>query len=458
MRAKFLLSICLAILSACPPASVSAAPPADVIVNQASLDFPNTITFEAGIQSSSQIRSVVLEYGAEQSTCGEVVARAVPDFTPGQSVQASWTWDMRRFGSLPPGATVWWRWRAVDDAGAETVSEKRTITWLDSEHPWKSITDGYLHLHWYGGDQAFAQDLLSAAAEGLVRLEQDTGLAADQPIHLYIYPTNSDMRDAILYEPGWTGGLAFPEHNIVILGISKSDLEWGRDAEVHELTHVLVGHLTFSCLGRVPTWLNEGLAVYAEGELDPASQSQLDEAVRNDSLLSIRSLSGGFSEVPSKAYLSYSQSYSVVRYLVETYGQDDMTSLLTLLRDGTAIDQALLTVYGFNVEGLEDEWRAAIGAPPRAVTAQATAQPSPTFVPTIVPVSGAPLSMTPTPFVIPTSSFNGGEAPSGPSGPPLSLTLALLGICCLMLLVIGVLALGVLVYGQNRKGGMNEQR
>ena len=126
---------------------------------------------------------------------------------------------------------------------------------------------------------------------------------------------------------------------------------------------MLVGHLTFSCLGDVPTWLNEGLAVYSEGELDPASQQQLDDAIRDDTLLTVRSLSGGFSEVADKAYLSYSQSYSLVKFLIETYGQDKMTSLLVALRDGVTIDEALTQTYGFNVDGLEDAWRQAIGAP-----------------------------------------------------------------------------------------------
>src|SRR4026207_2476193 len=120
-------------------------------------------------------------------------------------------------------------------------------------------------------------------------------------------PTD-DRKEAILYEPSWTGGQAFPDQNIVILGISPADIDWGRDAIVHELTHVLVGHLTFSCLGDVPTWLNEGLAVYSEGELDPASELQLEDAIQDNTLLTVRSLSSGFSEVEDKAYLSYSQS------------------------------------------------------------------------------------------------------------------------------------------------------
>ena len=201
----------------------------------------------------------------------------------------------------------------------------------------------------------------------------------------------------------------------------------------------------------MPTWLNEGLAVYAEGKLDPASQSQLDQAIRSDQLLSIRSLSGGFSEVPSRAYLSYSQSYSIVKFLIDTFGQEKMNSLLITLRDGTTVDDALLQVYGFDIDGLESAWRKAIGASPHTASAQPTAQPTPTFVPTYVPYAGVPLAVTPTPFIVPTSS--GAKPPQSQSGgPPLALTLILVTVCCVLILLIGVLALGAYLASQKRKG------
>ena len=222
------------------------------------------------------------------------------------------------------------------------------------------------------------------------------------------------------------------------------------DLMSHELTHVLVGHLTFSCLGDVPTWLNEGLAVYSEGGLEPSSEAQLNEAISNDELLTVRSLSGGFSEVPSRAYLSYSQSYSIVKYLIETYGQDKMNSLLITLRDGTTIDDALLKIYGFDVEGLEESWRGAIGAAPKTASAQPTVQPTPTFVPTYVPYAGAPLAVTPTPYIVPTSSIE--EPLLQPNRPPLPLTLMLAAVCCILVLLISVLALGAYLAYQKRKG------
>ena len=455
-RIATLLTLILTLsLFAAQPASAS--PQADVTGDRATLSFPIAVTFSSQINAAANITSVVLEYGTEQLTCGEVVAKAFPQFTPGKTVNVEWTWEMRQSGSLPPGATIWWRWRYTDETGKEAVSNQQTITWLDSEHNWKTVTADKLTLHYYSGNQAFAQDLLNAAKAGLDFNRTQSGLAAESPIDLYIYADTSDLGDAILFEPSWTGGQAFPDHDIVILGISEDDLEWGRDAIVHELTHVLVGHLTFSCLGGVPTWLNEGLAVYSEGGLDPASQEQLDDAIRNNALLSVRSLSAGFSEVSSKAYLSYSQSYSIVKFLIETHGQEKMNALLVALRDGNTVDNALVQTYGFDIEGLEDDWRAAIGAQPRAVSAQATAQPTPTFVPTIVPISGAPSSaLQATPTALPTSSFESPIAPTR-TAPPLWLTASLLGFCCIFLLLIGVIVLGIVVRGRNQKGAKNVQ-
>lgn len=428
---------------------------ATVSGDEATIHFPDSIAFDAQISNDAPIASITLEYGVEQLTCGTVVAKAFPQFEPSNSVSVEWLWDMRQSGSLPPGETIWWQWRIVDANGQETLTEKKTLVWLDSKYKWQTITEGDLRLHWYSGDQAFAQTLLDSAADGLELLNKDAGLALDAPVDFYIYANTTDMKDAVLYEPSWTGGQAYAVNDIVILGISEQDLDWGKDSIVHELTHVLVGHLTFSCLGDVPTWLNEGLAVYSEGELDPFSQEQLDNAIKNDTLATLRSLSGGFSEIRDKATLSYSQSYSVTKYLIETHGQDKMNTLLLALRDGATIDDALLSIYGFNVEGLEAEWRASIGARPMAVAAQPTAMPTPTYVPTIIPVGGNVTSVTPTPYAIPTSSFSTQPNQSQPSssGTSALLTVFLLGCCCLFIIVILAVGIALIVRNQKKKGG-----
>jgi hypothetical protein len=193
--------------------------------------------------------------------------------------------------------------------------------------------------------------------------------------------------------------------------------------------------------------------MFSEGELDSNMQAQLDQAIRDNTLVTVRSLNGGFSELPDKANLSYGQSQSIVSFLIKTYGQEKLTALLSALRDAKPIDDALFEVYGFNTDGLEDAWRESVGAAPRSVSAQPTSQPTPTFVPTYVPVSGVPLAVTPTPYAIPTSSFTGAE--NAPKGPPLGLTIALICTCGFILIVFGVLILGLVVRTQNKKAGKN---
>ncbi len=424
---------------------------------RAEIRFPETVTFQAILQSDTDIQEITLEYGVDMQTCGTVVAKAFPQFTPAKRVPVEWTWEMKQSGSLPPGASIWWHWIVTDASGQQGVTPDQEITWLDNKHKWQTTSGDNINLHWYEGKQDFGQELHAAAVQALNRLEQDAGLATEMPIDIYIYADYNDLGDAILYEPSWTGGVAFPENNIVIIGISPGNLDWGKRTEAHELTHVLVGHLTFSCLGDVPTWLNEGLAVYSEGTLEDYSMQQLEDAIKNDELFPVRSLSGGFSEIVDKMELSYSQSYSIVKFLIEEYGRDKMNDLLVALRDGETIDAALQQVYGFNVEGLEDAWRASIGAKPRVAGPQPTPTPQPTVVPTIRPVSGAPISVTPTPFAIPTSSSGGGGGGgSGGSGAPDSiLPITLIAAVCCCLIIVAVIA-GVIIYNVIRRRRRNQ--
>jgi hypothetical protein len=439
----FLLAIFLL-----PVGAAKSAPRLDVKNDQVVFSFPETATFSAILSSIQEITSVTLEYGNEQQTCGEVIAKAFPAFTPANTVSAEWTWDMRQSGSLPPGASIWWRWRYTDASGAEFVSEKRTASWLDDIHAWRTVASDDLRLHYYGKDAAFAQAMLEAGLDGLRRNREQAGLVADGAIDIYIYPDYTDMQDAVLYEPSWTGGQAYSDFNIVIMGLSDFDDEWNRKTIVHELTHVLVGAFTFSCIGTLPGWIEEGLAMFSEGQLDSNMQIMLDNSIRNNSLISLRSLNGGFSELPEKANLSYAQSYSVIKFLIDTHGQEQMTDLLIALRDAKPIDEALIEVYGFDTDGLEDLWRGSIGATPRPVSAQVTLQPTPTLVPTFVPISGVPLAVTPTPFQIPDPSSEQGRR-----GPPLSLTISLVCFCGVLLLIVGVFVLGVMA----RRGNHNPE-
>lgn len=400
---QFLIALFVILAQVLAPANLA---PVVLQNNQATLNFPDQVTFQADLQAVDTITEVILEYRLpEQTTCGTVVSKAFPEFSPAKQISVSWTWEMKQSGSLPPGAQISWRWRVKDASGKETLTEEQTITWIDTQHNWKVIEGDGIALYYYDRTQSQADELHQTAVNALQRLKNDIGFQFDQVVKLYIYANNDEMKTAVLYEPGWTGGQAYPEHRIIIIGIEPSQWDWGKSTEAHELTHVLIGQLTFTCLGDMPTWLNEGLAMYGEGGPEQSETERFNQAVADNSISAIRSLSGGFSEDSDRANLSYTQSFSVVNFLLKNYTQAQMLTLLDHLRTGDTIDQALQAAYGFaDTEALEDAWRTNINASPRLPDSneQATPTPTPTQVPTLQPVSGDTMptpmpSMTPPP-------------------------------------------------------------
>jgi hypothetical protein len=438
------IGIWLGLLSLALPITTTAQSAINATNNMATSKFPDWVTFSVDLKSGAEINRVVLEYGVQQLTCGTVVAKAFPKFTPSRNVAARWTWEMQQSGSEPPGSTLWWRWRVTNADGQELLTDRQTLTWLDDWRPWQTQTGPQVNLYWYGGSKSFAAELQDSAVKSLASLAHSTGLQSDSPIDLYIYANADDLHAAILYEPGWTGGMAFPENNSVIIAISTNQMEWGKRSIAHELTHVLVGRFAFSCLGDTPTWLREGLAMHGEGGPDPASLRLFKAALASDKLLSVRALTGGFAEASDKADLSYSQSYSLVSFLIGRYGQDKVLALLRALRDGTAIDDAMQATYGFDVEGLEDAWRAEVGAKPRAAAGRLSATPTPTLVPTFVPIAGVVVP-TSTPTQAP-PTVQATAVPVGTGTPVAQATPAPGGSSTLFLALGGVL-LGLIVIG-----------
>lgn len=362
--------------------------------NEAQVDFPRSVTFQLELADASDVAGVSLVYEVDRSGCLEADT-AVPVELNGN--QAEWTWEMVRSGNPPPGATLRWAWQITDSQGNVTTTDEQSHTFVDDRFDWQTVTAPNIRLHWYEGDDV-GPILLDAAVAGLDQLQNEMGIMLDSEVQLFIYGESADMRDAVLYIQEWAGGVAFSDYNIILIGVPPRIAEsWGVPTVRHELAHLVIGQFGRSCVGGSrPTWLDEGLAVYAEGEPSESIRADLASATANNSFEPVRSLNGAFSAHGSAAGIAYSQSYSVVKFLLETYGQAQMQELILSLAEGTGYDAALEAVYGFNVDGLEQAWRQSLDLPlrdipptPTAVSAQAIPTIEPFGVPESVPTEPA---------------------------------------------------------------------
>jgi len=362
------------------PSLVQAQGELAVLKSSAVAIFPSQLSFSLSARSSVNITDIRLCYSVDWDSFAEVINEGYVGFTPSTVVNVSWTLAMVKIGGLPPGATVKYWWRISDASGKRVETTPAQVQYEDLRYSWRSLTEGKVTIYWYNGDDSFARELMSAAQQALERLAQSTGAYPEKVVRLYIYASANDLKGAMVYPQEWTGGVEFTRYNIMAIGIAPSDINWGKTAIAHELTHLIIGQITLNPYNYLPPWLDEGLAMYNEGMLDPTFTFYLTRAIAKGGLISVQSLSSPFSASTEEALLSYAESYSLIEFLIASYGQGKMLELLNTFRQGSGYDDALKKVYGFDMGGLDSLWRDYVTKKYRSAAAVEEERVSPALV------------------------------------------------------------------------------
>jgi len=344
--------------------NIRADQPIRVVSNTYEVQFSKSITFRLQVEAQNEINEVTLYYGL----VGEGLTVRVPiPITPGQDA-FSHVWQLGP-GEVAVGSHIEYDWRIVDEAGNELRVFPVTLEYEDDRFAWQTVEEGNVILFWYGSSEAEARRLLGYATQSLARLQDEMGVTLDQPVRIYVYRNKSDMslalpRKSEAYDDRiLTLGVVVDDATLLLLG-SHRDVE---GTIAHELSHIVVGLATDNPYASLPRWLDEGLAMFAEGELPVGNRRALENAIRRNQLISVRSLSG-YTGDPSQVDLFYGEVYSLVEYLLQTYGKEKMAQLLTAIREGLYQEDALQRVYGFGLDELDAQWRTSLGMQPRGTS------------------------------------------------------------------------------------------
>ena len=352
-----IMVLCMTVLAVAP---VHAASSLKVLSSSAQVSFPQSINFDVSAQSDAKITDIRLQYSIDMMGFAQVVNETYISFQSSTKVDTQWTWDLTRIGGLPPGTTIHYQWLLKDADGNSLKSPLTDVKFDDGNYSWKSIVQDKVTLYWYQGAQSFGQTLMQATQDALTRLSASTGATIKDPVRLYIYADQNALLGSMIFPQDWSGGVAFTSYGCIAIAISSSNLDWGKEAIAHELTHLITAQMTLNPYNDIPTWLDEGLAMYNQGPLDSTFVASLQAAIQANQLISVRSLSSPFSAYSNISYLDYAESYSIINYLISTYGKDRMSALLDAFRQGSTYDGALQKVYGLNMDSLNTAWQATL--------------------------------------------------------------------------------------------------
>ena len=343
--------------------------PVRILRQEEGYTFSESLTFTLQAESDLPITDVILFYGREGT---RLVRRIYPPFTPGTRLSVTHTEELER-GQYAPGTVMRAWWQLELEGGSTVKTPVHTFEYTDENQDWHSLSSEKVILYYYGRSQSLAETLLQRAEEAIARLGDEIGISVEKPVRIYLYQNQQDMQIALpVRSEGFdsrilTLGVAVSEDTLLLLG-SHRDVE---QTLAHEISHLIVGMATDNPYTELPRWLDEGLAMYAEGSLPLDNRRALERAISDDRLLSIRSMSS-YSGQASQVDLFYGQAYSVVDFLLREYGREKMQALLDVFAHGALQEDALQQVYGFGLDELDARWRQSLGLPPRRPSATPT--------------------------------------------------------------------------------------
>jgi hypothetical protein len=354
-------------------------------------DFPNGLTFQISLQSPTPITGIKLYFKSQ----GDLSTQSQPiEFEPGTTVDVSYTWDTSNF-TVAPSTPISYYWQVTDELGNRKKTPERLIYYDDIHYDWQELRSDEIILRWYEGDAAFGSKIFDVANQALSQMKAETDRELDFPVIILLYANEEDFTSWQYYSHQWVGGLAFPRLGITAQILpSTSDPFWIENVIPHEIAHLFFYQVINADIYFWPSWLDEGLAQYYEFSSNEDALYRVAQKARDGDLLPLVLISGDFGSDPERAYLAYDQSYAVVYYMLETWGQDGLQKLVANFREGLAYREAIEGAYDLTWEEFEASWITWLGVP-------TTPAPPPTPTPPlpVMPTAKAMTYQTSTPDV-----------------------------------------------------------
>ena len=152
------------------------------------------------------------------------------------------------------------------------------------------------------------------------------------------------------FAPEWTSAV-FYRGKIIIPTNSRPTMSELRRTLRHEYAHAVIAELSAS---RCPAWLDEGLAQYLEGEINPRLGPALRRLISSGSAFSLSDLREGFfSMAEGDAASAYAQSLFVTRNLINSSGFGGLRKYLRSLSKGMNYERAFSSAFGISQRSYE---------------------------------------------------------------------------------------------------------
>ncbi len=406
MRRVFLLpvlTLLVGLLVGLPAPSSAQSPDFTTTIDT---DFPQFLRFRLTGDAPGTVTDVSLRYriiGAGS------LARAKPEqfetVPAGSALRVEVRVATGTLGFIPVGSEFDYHWEILLEDGTVIETESAGFVYLPPGEDWKSVHNDFMRVYFHGDRESIALRYLEAAERTYARMGRllqtelevvpvKTVLFASEADLEAAQPNRSEVYDAATFLCG-----SQVANNIIFVIDRSCGTRDRSDTLRHEFTHILVEAAGESALGKIPSWLNEGTAVYSQTEPGRGFTDPFEVALAIDRLIPFSTMFSSAGD-PSDVGLFYGQSYAMVRFLIDEGGEEAFARLFATIKAGNRFDRAIEMIYGWTLGEFENEFRAYHELPTREPATPEPAREQPTPTPEATPEPERPQA-TPAPTEAP---------------------------------------------------------
>jgi len=211
-------------------------------------------------------------------------------------------------------------------------------------------------------EQDSAHQVLYDLEEAYRDIGQALSYYPEEPITVILY-TDQQFQD-VTRSASWSKGIYDGKIRVPMDGAEQNP-DLLKKVLFHEYTHAVVHGLSRG--SDVPTWLNEGMAVYFENGGESSHEQTLVRQIRSGApLVPLSLLHGSFLKLSStQASLAYAESFTAVKALVDRFGLYRVRQLLEDLGRQKNFEEAFSAQFMISYEEFQSDWQQTVqGANP----------------------------------------------------------------------------------------------
>ena len=228
---------------------------------------------------------------------------------------------------------------------------ERALADKKEEESYKENESSHFKLRYNGAAApALARDVLRTLEKHFSAIESELNFTPPESIGVILY--TQDAFSDITRAPAWAGAVNDGRIRVPVQGLESVDSELSRVLK-HELTHSFIAQKTRSaCMGlkascaiHAPTWVQEGLAQWMEGQRSGESAAVLVQIYSDGHAIPLGRLEGSWLNMSGEmARYTYAWALANIEYIVQAGGMGDIERILDRVGAGMATEAALREV------------------------------------------------------------------------------------------------------------------